>query len=161
MFATNWPLRGPARNSLQGGQAYDIGQFRNSISLPATESFHYTPLTRPSRQDTDISHRTLVPKQDSKVRTLLWPAVAITIPIALLSATLLGLVFGYRVRSEPSIFRNEAEDESNKHTSHVLVEFSASKLTVIVSRSTLTSQHDLCSQQAFSPQSHRYWHRSS
>lgn len=129
MFSNNWPLRGPSQEDVTT-PVYDIDHFQNSIPQ-VSEKPQYFPLTRPVRHGTDATSNASINKQESKFKTLFWPAVAICVPIALLSATLLALVFAYRVDSEPSIFKsgNATEDSNDKHNSYVLVNFSASKST--------------------------------
>ena len=132
MFSHNWPLRGPSQEDITT-PVYDLDQFQNS--LPQTlEKPHNFPLTRPIRHDTSTKSVS-VQKQESRFRTLFWPTVAITIPIALLSATLLTLVFAYRVKSEPSLFKDGGDDPHGKHNTYVLVNFSASKSV---------NDHDIC-----------------
>ena len=124
MFSHNWPLRGPSQEDITT-PVYDLDHFQNSLPQVSEKTQHF-PLTRPPQHDIDATSTASVPKQESKFRTLFWPSVAICVPIALLSATLLTLVFAYRVKSEPSIFRDGGEDPNNKHNSYVLVNFSAS-----------------------------------
>lgn len=129
MFSNSWPLRAPSQEDVTT-PVYDIDQFQNSLP-PVSEKPQYFPLTRPARHGTYANSTASITKQESKFRTLFWPAVAICVPIALLSATLLALVFAYRVTSEPSIFKsgNGTDDSNDKHDSYVLVNFSASKST--------------------------------
>ena len=124
MFSHNWPLRGPSNDDLTT-PVHDIDSFQNSLPQISEKTEHFR-LTRPIRHDTDATSAS-IPKQDSRFRTLFWPALAITVPISLLSATLLTLVFAYRVKLEPSLFQDGGEDPKGKHSMYVLVNFSASK----------------------------------
>jgi hypothetical protein len=84
-------------------------------------------LTRPPTHDLDAAS-TASTKQESKFRILFWPALAICVPIALLSATLFALAFGYRAKSDKIIFSESGGDGLvDKHGAYVLVNFSASK----------------------------------
>jgi hypothetical protein len=50
----------------------------------------------------------------------------VTIPMTILAAGLLGLVFGYRVRSERTLFPSPSDIAGLNDHSYVLVNFSAS-----------------------------------
>ena len=120
MHSSDWPLAAPVQN-------YSLGQFYgidNPNALPQITDTAPTQITRPSISEPDDPS---IRAPRSKLRVLLWPAFAITVPIALLSAALLGLVLGYRVRSEPSIFKNDGEEQYNDRMAYVLVDFSASE----------------------------------
>lgn len=122
-----WPLRGPSQENITP-PVHDINNFQNIIPT-ASEKPHSLPLTRPARQWTDAFSPAAAVRKDSKFRTVFWPAIAITVPIALLSATLMVLVFAYKITSEPSIFRdgNGEKDPQGKHNAYILVNFSASE----------------------------------
>ncbi|RMZ82345.1 hypothetical protein DV738_g1784, partial [Chaetothyriales sp. CBS 135597] len=136
MFAVDWPLRGPVRNSLEGDEVHNIGQFHNTIeSPPPTESSSFIPLTRPAKRSAYEIRRPSDSGQGKRIRlrALMLPALAITVPIACLSAALLSLVFGYRVRSEPSFFEDTHGGVAQNSTSYVLVDFSATQLVFAAS----------------------------
>jgi hypothetical protein len=123
-----WPLRGPSQEDITT-PVHDISSFENALPTPESEKPHNLPLTRPARQWTDALAAAAAVKNDSKLRTIFWPALAITIPIALLSATLMALVFAYRISSEQSIFHDGSspQDPHGAHDYYILVHFSASK----------------------------------
>ncbi len=119
------------------GQVHDIDTFQNTLptldtALPQLDSEKHAPLTRPSPYDADDASDASLPRPDTRLKTLFLPALMITVPIALLSATLLALVFGYRTRSEPSIF-TDGRDSSQENRLYVLVNFSATRLVFAAS----------------------------
>ena len=71
----------------------------------------------------------------TRIKSLLWPVLVITVPIALLSAALLSLVFGYRVRTQPSLFASDAGgyQDVHRHDSYVLVNYPATRLVFAAS----------------------------
>jgi hypothetical protein len=67
------------------------------------------------------------------VGSIIWPILAITVPISLLCATLLGTVYGFRVKSRPNIFAVPDGDSTNWQGSYVLVHYSATRLVFVAS----------------------------
>ena len=63
------------------------------------------------------------------VQKLIVPTAVVTIPMAIIAASLLGLVFGYRVKSDETLFPSPDDIHNLKDHSFVLVNFSASKYT--------------------------------
>jgi hypothetical protein len=72
-------------------------------------------------------------RRRSRLSVLIWPAMIITFPIALLCGVLLGLIYGYRVRSEPSLFSSINKDRLNEPHGYLLVNYSATRLVFIAS----------------------------
>src|SRR2546423_5459278 len=109
--------------------------FENAI--PSNDRIYDIPQTRattfdghtPSDRSVSSVHR------KPRVKTLIWPVFVITVPMALLSAALLGLVFGYRVRTQASLFASEAGDSQDvhRHNSFVLVNYPATRLVFAAS----------------------------
>lgn len=67
----------------------------------------------------------------SPIKSLLWPVLVITVPIALLSTALLALVLGYHVKSQPSLF--DAGIQSGDDTGYILVNYPATRLVFAAS----------------------------
>lgn len=72
------------------------------------------------------SHRPLL-------RNVLWPMMAIILPICLLSGLLIGLVWGYQVKTDKSLFRSSESANSNSGSTYVLVDYSATRLVFLAS----------------------------
>jgi hypothetical protein len=119
MAPLSWPLPAAAPDP-SSETIYEAHSFANA--LPQSHDALHVPITRSSIYD--ASYPALRPKK-SDIRPLIWPAVAIVVPLALLSAALLGLVFGYAVRPQKSIFQGN-EEPYNYSQPYVLVDFSAS-----------------------------------
>lgn len=100
---------------------YEANSFTNDLPQ-ATDTLH-VPITRSSIYDTTFRPQR-TPK--SNARPLIWPALAISVPLLLLSAALLGLVFGYGVRPQQSIFQGDDAPSYSYSKPYVLVDFSAS-----------------------------------
>ena len=117
------------------GDGTDIRVFDNEI--PNDDR---TYGVRPT-QDTNVGARSPSDRSVSsvhrktRVKSLLWPVLVITMPMALLSAALLGLVFGYRVRSQPDLFASDAGgyQDVHRHSSYVLVNYPATRLVFAAS----------------------------
>jgi hypothetical protein len=69
----------------------------------------------------------------SRLSALIWPAMIITFPIALLCGVLLGMIYGYRVRSEPSLFSTINDEQLNAPHGYLLINYSATRLVIIAS----------------------------
>jgi hypothetical protein len=69
----------------------------------------------------------------SRLRVLIWPAMIIIFPIAWLCSVLLGMIYGYRVRSEPSLFSSINNEQLNRPRGYLLVNYSATRLVIIAS----------------------------
>jgi hypothetical protein len=117
------------------GDGADVRVFENEI--PNDDGTYGVRQTRdtnrhartPSDRSVSSVHR------KTRIKTLLWPVLVITVPMALLSAALLGLVFGYRVRSEPNLFASTAGgyQDVHRHSSYVLVNYPATRLVFAAS----------------------------
>jgi hypothetical protein len=90
-------------------------------------------LMRPADAASDRSASSVHRK--TRIKSLLWPVLVITVPIVLLSATLLGLIFGYRVRTQPSLFASDAGtyQDVHRHSSYVFVNYPATRLVFAAS----------------------------
>jgi hypothetical protein len=69
----------------------------------------------------------------SRLGALIWPAMIITFPMALLCGVLLGMIYGYRVRSEPSLFSSINNEQLNRPHGYLLVNYPATRLVFIAS----------------------------
>ena len=63
------------------------------------------------------------------VQKLIVPTAVVTIPMAIIAVSLLGLVFGYRVKSDETLFPSPGDVPNLNDHSYALVNFSASKYT--------------------------------
>jgi hypothetical protein len=61
------------------------------------------------------------------VQKLIVPTAVVTIPMAIVAAGLLGLVFGYRVKSDETLFPSPGDAPNLKDPTYILVNFSASE----------------------------------
>jgi len=61
------------------------------------------------------------------VQKLIVPTAVIIIPMAIIAASVLGLVFGYRVKSDETLFPSPDDANDLEDNSYVLVNFSASE----------------------------------
>jgi hypothetical protein len=66
-------------------------------------------------------------------KTILWPMLAIILPMTLLVAGLLALIFGYRVKSEHSLFEQVSNSQVLQDHSVVLVNYSATRIAFVAS----------------------------
>jgi hypothetical protein len=69
----------------------------------------------------------------SRLSAIIWPAVIITIPIAWLCGVLLCMIYGYQVRSEPSLFSSINNEQLNRPHGYLLINYSATRLVIIAS----------------------------
>src|SRR5271156_7145669 len=110
------------------GDGTDVPVFDNEIPNDdrtyGVRQMQDTNLEARSPSDRSVSsvHR------KTRIKSLLWPVLVITLPMALLSAALLGLVFGYRVRSQPDVFASDVGGYQDLHSSYVLVNYPATRL---------------------------------
>jgi hypothetical protein len=117
------------------GDGNDIRVFENEI--PNDDRSYEDSHTRGPRRVADASSDRSVASVHGKTRikSLLWPVLVITVPIALLSAALLALVFGYRVRTQPSLFASDvgSYQDTHGHHSYFLVNYPATRLVFAAS----------------------------
>jgi hypothetical protein len=110
----------------------EMEPFRNDIPMtdfetnyppdwPLRDTFATTPVV-PRKDSEPTSQKALVQK-------LIIPTAVVIIPMAIIAASLLGLVFGYRVRSDETLFPSPGDSNNLKDHSYVLVDFSASEYT--------------------------------
>ena len=64
---------------------------------------------------------------------IIWPTTAIVVPISLVSAVLIGLVCGYRVKTAPSLFQSVVPANNTADSAYVLVNYSATRLVFLAS----------------------------
>jgi hypothetical protein len=69
----------------------------------------------------------------SRLSAIIWPAMIVTLPIAWLCGVLLGMTYGYRVRSEPSLFSSINNEQLNRPRGYLLINYSATRLVIIAS----------------------------
>src|SRR5271154_5091659 len=85
--------------------------------------------------DSNVS--TIVPDNQTnhsrqvRLRCLLWRILLIVLPIASLSALLLGLVFGLKVKTEPSLFPISNGSDITVQNAYILVNLSATRLGLV------------------------------
>jgi hypothetical protein len=85
------------------------------------------PLTRPPDRsvEVDASSPQAPMYWEERIKPLLLPTLAVTCPLALVSAALLGLVYGYRVGTEQNLFAPNSDTDGN---GYVLVNYPATRL---------------------------------
>ncbi|KAK5206712.1 hypothetical protein LTR47_006711 [Exophiala xenobiotica] len=66
-------------------------------------------------------------------RSILIPTIVIIFPMACLVGGLLGLIFGYRVKSDPSLFPEVSNTDSLRNHAVVLVNYSATRIAFVAS----------------------------
>jgi hypothetical protein len=107
----------------------EMEPFRNDIPMIDFETPHasdwplkdtFTAQAVPEKNVESRCRKALVQK-------LIVPTAVVTIPMAIIAASLLGLVFGYRVKSDETLFPSPDDAHNLKDHSSVLVNFSASK----------------------------------
>ena len=113
----------------------DIQSFDNHI--PEDRLRVQVPLTRQAKHEDDnrSDESTSSLHRKTLIKSLLWPVVAVTVPIAMLAATLLGLVYGYRVKTDDSIFPSLADQGrgAGAEQGYVLVNYPATRLVFAAS----------------------------
>jgi hypothetical protein len=67
------------------------------------------------------------------LRNVLWPMMAIILPISLVAGVLIGLICGYRVRAEQSLFQSSGNASEAPSSTYVLVDYSATRLIFLAS----------------------------
>jgi hypothetical protein len=67
------------------------------------------------------------------LRNVLWPMTAIILPISLVAGVLIGLICGYRVQTEQSLFQSSANASEAPSSTSVLVDYSATRLVFLAS----------------------------
>ena len=109
----------------------EMEPFQNDIPMIDFETPHppdwplrdtFTAQTVPEKNVESRCRKALMQK-------LIVPTAVVTIPMAIIAASLLGLVFGYRVKSDETLFPSPDNVHNLKDHSYVLVNFSASTYT--------------------------------
>ena len=118
----------PSREDVISNLA-EMEPFQNEIPMTNFETPY--PPDWPLR---DTFTAQLVPEKDIEsrcrkalVEKLIVPTMVVIIPMAAIAASLLGLVFGYRVKSDESLFLSPGDVPNLKDRSYVVVNFSASE----------------------------------
>ncbi|KAL6245674.1 hypothetical protein RBB50_007673 [Rhinocladiella similis] len=113
---------------------------RGSSKRPKASSFNRTPSNQSSNWPlTEKSYPTTFTNEELKCakprlwKTILIPTVIIILPMACLVAGLLGLIFGYRVRSDTSLFPQVSNSNSLSNHAVVLVNYSATRIAFVAS----------------------------
>ena len=83
--------------------------------------------------DNTSDHSTSPNHRKTLLMTLIWPVSVIVLPILLLSAVLLGMVFGFRVHTAPSLFQSPASPDLTSGGAYLLVNYSATRLVFLAS----------------------------
>jgi hypothetical protein len=110
------------------------GNFENQI--PDDQQEPYNKLfTGANQREFDTASRSsdISLRGRGRLSALIWPAITITFPIALLCGVLLGMIYGYRVRSEPSLFSSINNEQLNGPHGYLLINYSATRLVFIAS----------------------------
>ncbi|KAI1628529.1 hypothetical protein EDD37DRAFT_557877 [Exophiala viscosa] len=94
-----------------------------SRDWPSTEKYYSTPMDR---------HASRCPRM-TLWKTIALPTAIVVFPMAALVAGLLGLIFGYRVRSEDSLFAAVSNSDALSNYAVVLVHFSATRIAFVAS----------------------------
>ncbi|KAK5056535.1 hypothetical protein LTR84_012066 [Exophiala bonariae] len=95
---------------------------RGSSGWPLTEKYYSLS------EDRDRS----CPK-GTLIKTIILPTIIIIFPMTMLVAGLLGLIFGYRVKSEDSLFTDVSNSGVLRDRSVVLVDYSATRIVFVAS----------------------------
>jgi hypothetical protein len=118
----------PSREEVESN-LHEMEPFRNDI--PMTDFEMSYPPDWPLK---DTSTAQVVSDKDVKSRCrkvllqkLIVPTTVVTIPMAIIAAGLLGLVFGYRVKSDETLFPSPGDAHNLKGHTYLLVNFSASE----------------------------------
>jgi hypothetical protein len=67
------------------------------------------------------------------LRNVLWPMMAIIVPISLVAGVLIGLVCGYRVKTEQNLFQSSGNASEAMSRAYILVDYSATRLVFLAS----------------------------
>lgn len=128
--AGNKRLTRPTQHQLDGAE----GNFENQIPDDQQEPYNKF-LTGVDRREFDTaSGSSGTPLRGrSRLSALIWPAMIITFPIALLCGVLLGMIYGYRVRTEPSLFSSINNKQLNGPHGYLLINYPATRLVFIAS----------------------------
>ncbi|KIW16458.1 hypothetical protein PV08_06512 [Exophiala spinifera] len=113
---------------------------RGKSKRPKASSFTRTPSHQSSNWPlTEKSYPTTFTKDELKCpkprlwKTILVPTIIVILPMACLVAGLLGLMFGYRVRSDTSLFPQVSNTNSLNDNAVVLVNYSATRIAFVAS----------------------------
>jgi hypothetical protein len=106
-------------------QQDSIFSYSNLIPDPYTPSStgHDTTAHSPEQQENPKPHR----------KSLLWPSIAVCIPMPLICVLLLTIIFVYEVKPSPSLFGSSLDVEDYEKNSYLLVKFSATQLAYLTS----------------------------
>jgi len=106
---------------------HDMNKFQNQIP-PIDDQQTRLSLIRPLQHEstTESYHDGVDAHRENLLTTLLWPTVVICIPISILSAALLALVFAYEITPKGNLFQPSLSPEEYKRQSYILVNFPAS-----------------------------------
>jgi hypothetical protein len=69
--------------------------------------------------------------QEARLKSILWRILLIVLPIASLSALLLGLIFGLKVQTEPNLFPLGDDFDFNGQNTYILVNLSPTRLGLV------------------------------
>jgi hypothetical protein len=122
----------PSRERPQDNfEEVDIHNFADQI--PAEEPRPARITTRQLHYEIDTGHTDHTRAQRrSLTKSLFLPTFLLIMPITLLAAALLALVFAYKVQTDPDLFQ-PAGQESQGSSSYILVNFSATRLVFVAS----------------------------
>ncbi|KIW96174.1 uncharacterized protein Z519_03241 [Cladophialophora bantiana CBS 173.52] len=113
---------------------FDTSQGKNVAALKDAASIRSDdwPLTEKYYSVSSAPHDLRCPKW-TLWKTILLPTSAIILPMAFLVAGLLALIFGYRVRSEDSLFAQVSNSHVLSDHAVVLVDYSATRIAFVAS----------------------------
>ncbi|OAP58300.1 hypothetical protein AYL99_07390 [Fonsecaea erecta] len=116
------------------GFSFDTSQSKNVASLDEVASFRSGdwPLTEKYYALSSTIHDPRCPKW-MLWKTILLPTLTIVLPMAFLVAGLLALIFGYRVKSEESLFEEVSNSQALSDHAVVLVNYSATRIAFVAS----------------------------
>ncbi|KEF63513.1 uncharacterized protein A1O9_01491 [Exophiala aquamarina CBS 119918] len=115
------PVSGSPLSSTLDGSAFD-SPHQECASWPLTEKYY--SLT--GEPDTSCPRGALI-------KTIVLPTAIVIFPMTFLVAGLLGLIFGYRVQSELSLFTDVSNSDVLRDHSVVLVNYSATRIVFVAS----------------------------
>jgi len=121
----DWPQATFTYDKSKGAQvsSLDDSSSPQSREWPSTEKYYSVPMDK---------HTSKCPRA-TLWKTILLPTAIIVFPMAALIAGLLGLIFGYRVRSQDSLFAAVDNSDALNNSAVVLVHFSATRIAFVAS----------------------------
>jgi len=138
----------PQRSS-HGRPPLDTGEIANgrraveeAISFPQPahcKNQNSSSCSVASNASTAVSYNQTNHSQQAQPKRLLWGISLIVLPMASLSALLLGLVFGLKVKTEPTLFPISDGSDITVQNAYILVNLSATRLGLVPNSMSLVA----------------------